>query len=589
MGLYDMHGNVWEWNYDWYGSYSSSSQADPSGPSLGSARVMRGGRWGDAAIGLRSANRFIISPINRNDSSGFRLLLVAGPQDGNQENGNVNNNLMGDLSPLVLPGDRQASLSFMVPDTASTLKLIYGTNTDLNLDNAQIHQAVTSNRASINLTDLDGGSYFFAIGFDNSPYEEIYQFDLNENFGRLNFQQVYTDGNNGFDGLLRVQNLAFNKDGNHMYSVSAFSSNGIEDNAAALYQRTTSSGNLTASTFILNAAQAHGNPAQELRWPRDLVFNAAGDRAYLASYNAGKVGEYAVSTDGILTLRTTLSQSDSSTLFGAQYIARSSDGKNLYVVGKNDVDQNSNAGITVIDANNFQITQSLPNTGNLAGLWPSCIVVSPDGQRVLANSVTPGKIWDLSRNVNTGAISLTSTIAQTSISNLDGLSEMVFSPDGNHLYAISGNPGNAVLVFQSQNSGELSLIQQVTTTNVAALTNGISIDISSDGMNVYAVDYSGVSVFRRDLYTGLLTFKENFTNGNIGGVGLNGALKGRVSPDNLNLYVASELDHAIAQFSRNSTGPVSASKVSTPTAVNGVIATGLDQAAYIGWNPSIRH
>ena len=43
---------------------------------------------------------------------------------------------------------------------------------------------------------------------------------------------------------------------------------------------------------------------------------------------------------------------------------------------------------------------------------------------------------------------------------------MVFSPDGNHLYAVSGTPGNAVLVFQTQTDGDLSLIQEVTVTTV---------------------------------------------------------------------------------------------------------------------------
>ena len=128
------------------------------------------------------------------------------------------------------------------------------------------------------------------------------------------------------------------------------------------------------------------------------------------------------------------------------------------------------------------ITQSLANTGNLTGLWPSCIVVSPDDQSVVVNSVTPGKIWNFNRNVNTGEISLSSTIDQTSISNLNGLSEMVFSPDGSHLYAISGNPGNAVVSIWGSNDGDLSLIQEVTAITVISLTNGTSIDISADGI-----------------------------------------------------------------------------------------------------------
>ncbi|GHU51103.1 hypothetical protein FACS1894200_10980 [Spirochaetia bacterium] len=74
-GLYDMHGNVWEWCWDWKGDYSSASLIDPGGGASGSFRVARGGSWGSNARFLRSAFRGYDTPTSSNSSSsGFRLV-----------------------------------------------------------------------------------------------------------------------------------------------------------------------------------------------------------------------------------------------------------------------------------------------------------------------------------------------------------------------------------------------------------------------------------------------------------------------------------------------------------------------------------
>jgi formylglycine-generating enzyme required for sulfatase activity len=74
LGLYDMSGNVWEWCWDWFGTYTSGSQTDPTGAVAGTSRVVRGGSWNTGAETLRSAYRHNNTPSDRYTVLGFRLV-----------------------------------------------------------------------------------------------------------------------------------------------------------------------------------------------------------------------------------------------------------------------------------------------------------------------------------------------------------------------------------------------------------------------------------------------------------------------------------------------------------------------------------
>ncbi|MBT5872826.1 MAG: SUMF1/EgtB/PvdO family nonheme iron enzyme, partial [Candidatus Latescibacteria bacterium] len=73
-GIYDMHGNVWEWTSDFFRSYADQTDSDDDDRQAGAPRVIRGGSWHNSARSCRSAKRFIITPVYRNAILGFRLV-----------------------------------------------------------------------------------------------------------------------------------------------------------------------------------------------------------------------------------------------------------------------------------------------------------------------------------------------------------------------------------------------------------------------------------------------------------------------------------------------------------------------------------
>jgi formylglycine-generating enzyme required for sulfatase activity len=85
-GLFDTAGNAAEWTWDWYGLYPTASQTDPTGPSTGTARSVRGAHYASTATDLRVARRTSTAPGNRSLNTGFRLVRLV-PASASSEGG----------------------------------------------------------------------------------------------------------------------------------------------------------------------------------------------------------------------------------------------------------------------------------------------------------------------------------------------------------------------------------------------------------------------------------------------------------------------------------------------------------------------
>jgi len=246
-------------------------------------------------------------------------------------------------------------------------------------------------------------------------------------------------------------------------------------------------------------------------------------------------------------------------LLGADDVAVSPSGENLYVAGRLD------SAIAAFSRDAITGTLSfVASEGPFPS--PTNVVVSPDGGHVYA--ATDYAIVVFSRDLASGALTLVdqhfTTLDDASLEKPMGLA---ISPDGAHLYVVSwavlGNAAanNSVAVYDRDDAtGLLTFVQAdfEGQGGVSGLTGVRNVIVSSDGGNVYVASSGNgalipgtVTAFARDSFTGALSFLEGHVNGQAGVYGVDGAYDLALSSDEVHLYVASLFSNAVAVFRRD--------------------------------------
>ena len=242
-------------------------------------------------------------------------------------------------------------------------------------------------------------------------------------------------------------------------------------------------------------------------------------------------------------------------LDGARAVAVSPDGNHVYVAGGNDdalavfQRDKTTGGLTFRQV----LRNDAPGISGLNGV--TSVVVSPEGKHVYAAGKGDDSVVVFSRDPASGALTFfeRQRDGTNGVDGLDGADSVAISPDGKHVYA-AGELDDAVAVFgRDEVSGALTFveIQRDGVNGVDGLDAVQAVAVSPDGAHVYAAssDDSAVVVFRRDAATGALTFAGVHRNG-VGNVaGLGGAEALAISPDGAHVYVAASDEDAVAVFS----------------------------------------
>ncbi|MCK5378703.1 MAG: beta-propeller fold lactonase family protein, partial [Acidobacteria bacterium] len=405
-----------------------------------------------------------------------------------------------------------------------------------------------------------------------------------DNFGTLSWVESLVDGAEGIDGLAGATDLVLSPDGEFLYVA------GAADNAVAVFDRSATTGRLTyVETLIDGTGGIDG-----LAGVRSLRISPQGDHLYAAGANDDAVAWFSRASDtGQLVFEQAYISGAGGIdgLSGAASIILSPDGAQLYAAGPADnalvtFQRDSDSESPTFGALTFDVKLTSADAEGLSGVRALALpydVNNPQdrGEHVLAAGDPSGKLVIFRRNVTTGILSFQDVLregqpvtpATLTVHGLEVVSGIAFSPDGNHIYT-TADGDDAIAVFdRRQPDPSFAYVEAEFDGRddgygrlVSGLSAARSVTVTGDGDHVLATAFGGdaLVVFHRDPELGTtpdtrgkhLAFVEAYEDGGLDSVGqtidgLDGAAQVVVSPDSSYVYVASEVDNAVAVFERN--------------------------------------
>jgi len=427
------------------------------------------------------------------------------------------------------------------------------------------------------ITDLDGAIHVTVSGDGKHLYvasisiDAVTVYSINQTTGVLTHVETEFNGIGGVEGLEGVDAVTVSHNGEYLYAA------GDSDHAVVIFERNSSNGSLQYVDYV-----DWDDGATEMQSPYWITLDPDDEHVYVASWSYGAIEVFARNpSNGMLSIIEEQHSGDG--LRGAVEVATSPQGC-VYAAGyKSDaiviLDINEATGL--LTYGNSRTVDDVPGLGGTVG-----VTASPDGNYVYVAGHDDNAILAFDPLANCSWLDHVATYEDDDpgIDGLGGARDIAISPDGFLLY-VASDVDNALAIFdRNTTDGELEFNQAVFDGGgIDGLDGAYSVAVSPDGVNIYVASIydDAVAIFR---WTGgVLGFEGVVKDSDAGVDGLDGANSIVVSPDGNYVYVASRADDAIAMFWRNPSSGALTYLGMMKDGVDGV--DGLNGARSIAINP----